>query len=401
MHPDKRNALVLLIMAQIAAMSIWFTSTAAITDMAAEAGFAPAALAPLTSAVQLGFVFGALALAASGLADRLEPRMLFAAASLVAAGANGLTLVVPVGGGEAVALRAMVGAALAGVYPIGMKMALGWADGDRGFLVGMIVGALTLGSASPHAVALLGGAEWRVVVGAGSIAAVLAAVLMIPLRPGPATVSPAPAGTGFDWRALGIVWSDRRLRLSFAGYLGHMWELYAFWAWAGFAAGTSFRIAGMGGERTQFLASLTAFLAVGSGAVACVGAGLLADRLGKARVARWAMIGSLGAGLCSAAAFGHAPFWLMATFILWGITIIPDSAQFSALVSEYAPPGRAGSLLAFQTALGFGLTSLTVQLLPAVAGAWGWPAALAGLSVGPMAGIWAMYRLEQMSRIRK
>lgn len=400
MQPDlairKRNALLLLIIAQIAAMSIWFTSTAAIVDMAIEAGLTPGTLAPLTTAVQLGFVAGALMLAASGLADRLEPRRLFAGASLIAAAANGLTLLTPIGSAEAVALRAIVGAALAGVYPIGMKMALGWADGDRGFLVGLIVGALTLGSASPHAVALLGGADWRMVAGAGSMAAVFAALLMIPLRPGPAAhPGTGSVSTGFDWRALGIVWTDQRLRLTFAGYLGHMWELYAFWAWAGFAGGVSFRIAGLGKAHAEFLASLTAFIAVGSGALACVGAGLLADRIGKARVARWAMTGSLVAGLCAVAAFGHAPVLLILAFVLWGITIIPDSAQFSALVSEFAPPGRAGSLLALQTALGFGLTALTVQLLPAAARAMGWPLALAALTIGPMAGIRAMLCLEQ------
>lgn len=398
------HALSLLIIAQVAAMSIWFTATAAIGDMASEANLLPAALAPLTTAVQVGFVAGALTLAISGLADRMEPRLLFAGASLVAAIANGLTLAVPIGEGAAVALRAVVGAALAGVYPVGMKMVLGWAAGDRGFLVGLIVGALTLGSASPHAIALLGGAEWRVVVVAGSVGALLAAILMIPLRPG----SPVPDGrTGpgsygpgpqFDYRAAAILWTDRRLRLTIAGYLGHMWELYAFWAWAGFAAATSFHRAGMDAAGARSLASLTAFIAIGAGAVACVAAGRLADRVGKARVARWSMIGSLAAGLFSVAAFGHAPHWLIVGFVLWGITIIPDSAQFSALVSEFSPPGRAGSLLAMQTALGFGLTAISVQLLPAAAKILGWQVALAGLTIGPLAGIWAMRRLEHWQR---
>jgi MFS family permease len=371
-------------------MSLWFVSAAILPEMVAEGGLGPARAAALSSAVQIGFVVGALALAIHGTADRCDPRRVFVAAGLAAAAANLALLVAPVGGAAQIVLRGVTGACLAGVYPVGMKIVIGWGIRDRGLLVGLLVGALTVGSALPHLLAVVGGAEWRETVVAASALAAAGAVL------GPmAGLGPHHArAAGFDPRALRRAWTDRPVRLAYAGYLGHMWELYAFWAWIGAALSAAY--AGSLGEGATDAARLVAFAAIAIGGLLCAPAGWLADRIGKARVAQVAMVVSGGAGLATAAAF-HGPIWLTVVLVLvWGASVVPDSAQFSALVADAAPPDRAGSLLTFQTALGFTLTFFTVQAVPALAAALGWPATLALMAVGPAAGAEAMRRLIRL-----
>ena len=388
-YAGKARSIALLCFAEIAAMSLWFVSAAILPEMTAEAGLSSARGAALSSAVQIGFVIGALGFAVLGLADRFDPRRVFLLSGLVASAANGLLLVTPVGGLEQVTLRAITGAALAGVYPVGMKIAVGWGTKDRGFLVGLLVGALTLGSASPHLIALLGGVDWRATVMTASVASALGAVLVLLTQLGPHHV-PAPR---FDPRVIAQAWTNRRVRLAYAGYLGHMWELYAFWAWCAAIATASFAAAGL--DQPETAARLTAFSAIALGGLACVPVGIIADRIGKARAAQAMMVVSGLAGLASALAFG-GPVWVMATaLILWGVFIIPDSAQFSALVADSAPPASVGSLMTFQTALGFALTALTVQVTPMLSVMLGWPVTIAIMVLGPMFGIEAMRRLIQ------
>jgi len=346
-------------------MSLWFVSAAVLPEMTAEAGLSSARGAALSSAVQIGFVIGALGFAILGLADRFDPRRVFFLSGLVAAAANALLLVTAIGGTEQIVLRVITGAALAGVYPVGMKIAVGWGQKDRGLLVGLLVGALTLGSASPHLFALLGGLDWRVTVGVASLASALGAVLILLTQLGPFH-SRAPR---FDPGVVAQAWTNRRVRLAYAGYLGHMWELYAFWAWCAAIAAASFTLSGHAAPETA--ARLTAFLAIALGGLACIPVGALADRIGKARAAQAMMILSGLAGVVAAFSFA-GPVWLVASvLVLWGIFIIPDSAQFSALVADAAPPESVGSLMTFQTALGFALTAITVQVTP-MAGACLW-----------------------------
>jgi MFS family permease len=388
---SKRRSLALLVVAEMAGMSLWFAAAAVLPDMARETKLSSVAMALLTSSVQAGFVAGALALSISGLPDRVDPRRLFAVSAVAAALASAALLVVPVGGAAAIALRALAGALLAGVYPVGMKIAAGWGTKDRGFLIGLLVGALTVGAAAPHLAAFTGGTNWRAAVLVTSAVAAAGGVLILFAGLGP---HHARAGR-FDPRAIGLAWSEKRIRLAYAGYLGHMWELYAMWAWVGVAAASSYSVH-LPTDRAEALAKLTAFLTIALGGVACLGAGWLADRIGKAEVTILAMAGSGTAALLTALAFG-GPVWLVFLLIVvWGIAIIPDSAQFSALVADAAPADKAGSLLTFQTALGFGLTIATVQVTPAVAAAIGWPALLAIMALGPFAGIIAMIRLRRM-----
>lgn len=382
---NKLSALVLLSLTVVAGMSPWFAAAAAMPDMMREGGFGPGRAALMSSAVQAGFVVGALGSAMTGLSDRFDPRRIIAIAALMNAATTGALLLTSAGSEGAVVLRLLAGAGFAGIYPVGMKIAVGWGLKDRGLLVGTLIGALTLGSATPHLGAYLGGADWRLVIGAAALASLLAAVLALFVGLGPHHAR-APA---FDARAIRLLWTDRRLRAATGGYLGHMWELYAMWGWIGAAAAAGYT-ARLGAADAERLAALTAFLAIAIGALFCAPAGWLADRIGKARVASGAMIGSGSAALAVGLAHG-GPVWLsFALILLWGALVIPDSAQFSALIADAAPAAAAGSLMTMQTALGFMLTIVTVQMTPLAAAWLGWPTVLMLMALGPAFGFMAL-----------
>jgi MFS family permease len=384
----KSRSILILLIAEISAMSLWFVSAAVLPEMLREVALSPLRQAALSSGVQAGFVIGAMISAIFGVADRFDPRRVFALSALCAGLVNALLLVAVPGGDVAILARVLTGALLAGVYPVGMKIVVGWGQKDRGFLVGALVGALTLGSALPHLIAISGGANWRVTVAAASIAALAAGVLALFVSLGPHHGQ----AVVFRARAIAVVWTNRKVRLAIAGYLGHMWELYAMWAWIGVAAATSYGMT-MPAADAAYYAKLTAFLAIGSGGVICVFAGIAADRIGKAQTAIIAMAISGTCALLAAATFG-GPAWItFAIVLVWGMAIIPDSAQFSALVADASPPELAGSLMTFQTALGFALTIITVQMTPLLAATFGWPFLLASLAIGPALGIGAMVPL--------
>lgn len=390
MSASKRRSITFLVLAEMAGMSLWFTSAAVLPDMIREGAITPTRQALLSAAVQAGFVVGALAVAVSGVADRFDPRRVFAISAFAAALANVMLLVAPLGGDAAIAARFVTGALLAGVYPVGMKIAVGWGTRDRGLLVGLLVGALTVGSASSYLAAYLGGADWRLTVVAVSLVACLGGILILAAGLGPHHAR-APR---FEPGAIRLAWTEKAIRNAYLGYFGHMWELYAMWAWIGLASTVSYA-ATLDAAAAISLGKLTAFLAVGLGGVACVVAGAAAGRIGKAEVAILAMTASGSAGLLTAVTFG-GPVWL--TFVLvviWGIAVVPDSAQFSALVADASPPHLAGSLMSLQTALGFALTIVTVQVAPVAAAHSGWPIVLAAMTLGPALGIIAMLPLRR------
>ncbi|MDH3669228.1 MAG: MFS transporter [Paracoccaceae bacterium] len=387
---SKSASIAVLIVCEIAVLSLWFSAAAVLPDMAREAELEPGDLAWSSTAVQLGFGFGAIGYAVLSLADRHDPRHVFLISALIGAAANLAIIAAPIGGWQAIALRAATGAAMAGVYPVGMKIAAGWGRDDRALLMGLLIAALTIGSGSPHLISLMGGADWRLTIWASTGLAVIGGVGILWAGLGPFHAR-APR---LDFGAVALVWRDPRIRLAVAGYLGHMWELYAFWAWVGVFAGLSFGLAGA--EGAQDFAKLTAFIAIILGGIASVPAGWLADRIGRAKVAMACLIGSGGAALASAAVFG-GPVWLMfAVLILWGTALVPDSALYSTMVADAAPPERAGSLLTFQTALGFLLTAITVQAMPWFAALTGWQWALAAMALGPAVGIRAMQLLMRL-----
>ena len=388
-HSGAVPAVIRLALAQVLVLSVWFSSAAILPALAAAHGLEARALAGLSTATQIGFVFGALAMAIGGVPDRFDPRRVFALSATLAAVANlGLLWLAP-DGTAAIGSRLLAGAALAGVYPVGLKIAMGWSLARRGLIASLLVGALTLGSASPHLAALLGGADWRLTLQITSTAALLGGMLMLPGQLGPYHAR----AQAFNPKAISQLWTNRGVRLACLGYFGHMWELYAFWAWVAAIAATAATRAGH--EQALSFGSGVAFLSIALGAAACVPAGWYADRAGKAPVARLAMIGSAVSGLLAATSFAFAPLWLLTLcLIVWGICIIPDSALFSALVADHAPPELSGSLMTLQTAIGFAITILTVQSLPLLADHAGWPIAMALLAIGPLLGQWAMARLS-------
>jgi MFS family permease len=374
-------------LAQFLGMTLWFSATAVTPLLITEYDIAPDHAAWLTMAVQAGFVAGTLLSALSNLADVLNARVLMFIGSLAGALTNLAVLFAP-GGASVIALRFLTGASLALVYPPGMKIAAGWFRDGRGFALGLLIGALTLGKAFPHLLTAMFGEAWRQPMILVSVLAVIGGSLVLAIvRDGPYVAATAP----FDPQAIRKVLASRGARLATLGYLGHMWELYAMWTWVAVFAAASFAASGMADANAA--GSLAAFLAIGSGAVGCVLAGYIADRVGKARVAMWAMLASAASAAMTLVVFGQSPALLYVLIMFWGFAVVADSAQFSALVSEHAPREHVGTALTMQTCVGFLLTMITIEALPRVAAATSWQVASLLLVPGPLLGAWAMARL--------
>ena len=372
-------------------MTLWFSATAANAPIVAEFHLSAADTAWLTMAVQAGFVIGTLISALVNLPDIINPRRLFAVGCVVAAVANA-SLVRADGVVMLIGLRALTGAALACVYPPGMKIAAGWFEQRRGAALGVLIGALTVGSAFPHLLASASATiPWRTLMIAASALAVLGGALVVTL----VGDGPYVAGAArFDPSAVARVFSDRRTRLATLGYLGHMWELYAVWTWMAAFASASLGFGG-GATPSSPAGSAVAFATIGSGAIGSAAAGLFADRLGKARVASWAMIVS---GVCCAAAgfMFHAPAPVLYVFaMIWGVAVVADSAQLSALVAQYSPRDHVGTALTVQTCAGFLLTMVSIRLLPIAAQAVGWQWVFICLVPGPVFGVLALRGLAR------
>ena len=386
--------LAVLATAQLLAFAPWFSASAVAPLLQADWALGRLDLPFLTIAVQLGFAAGALTLATSGAADVVSGRRLLAGGAFAAALANLGFAWLAHDVATAVPFRVATGAALACVYPIAIKVLAGWFRRDRGVAVGVLVGALTIGSALPflfRAAGALGGADWRVVVTAASVASVVGGLIALAgVRDGPNAVR-APR---FSLSMAARAFSGGSVRLANLGYLGHMWELYAMWTWAPLFIAASFAA---GGVTDPSLASLGAFAVVGAGGLGCVVAGVVADRMGRTTVTMLAMVCSGASALAIGFLFGAAPLLTLLLGIFWGVTVVADSAQFSTAISELAPPGTAGSALAIQTALGFILTGVTILIVGALAPADGgaWRMAFAILAIGPLVGIAAMGRLRR------
>ena len=392
----KPVAIAIIALCQVAAMALWFSASAVVPALLAEYWLSPFAQAALTGGVQAGFVVGSLTSALLGLADRIEPRRFFMIAAAIAAVANGLILVVDPAGVLVPLLRFVTGMCMAGIYPVGMKLAATWAKGDMGLMVGLLVGALTLGSATPHLFNALGGVDWRFTLAAASVSALVAAALINCARPGPNRV----AARRFDPQAILAAWRVRSLRLANFGYLGHMWELYAMWAWIGVFLQASFALR-LAPDIAGTTAKLVTFATVGLGAVGCVAGGLFADRLGRTTLTILAMAIS---GTCAATVgllFGGDPWLVTAVCLVWGLSIVADSAQFSASIAELSDRAYVGTMLTVQTALGFTLTLVTIHLMPFFVTALGWKYAFVPLAIGPFFGVLAMLRLRADPDARK
>ncbi len=372
-------------------MALWFSATAVIPALKKEMSLDAATASLFTSAVQLGFVVGTLTSAFLGLADRLDLRRFFMASALIAAVANAAILLFNPASPAVVVMRFITGACMAGVYPVGMKLASTWAKGDMGLMIGVLVGALTLGSASPHLFNALGGIDWRFTLATGSFAAVAAALAIRFVAIGPNVGRSPPFNPRFALRA----WTTPSLRLANLGYLGHMWELYAMWAWIGSFLDASFRLSMGNGAPATAYAALATFATIAAGAIGCVAGGLFADRLGRTTLTILAMAVSGSCALVVGFFFGHSPIALVVLCLIWGVSIVADSPQFSASIAELSERNLVGTMLTIQTSMGFLLTLLTIHLIPHVVETLGWTYAFAFLAPGPVVGVIAMWRLRR------
>ncbi len=370
----------MIVLAQLAGTSPWFAVNAVMPDLQRSFGWPPAAVATLTSAVQLGFIAGALVFALLAIADRLSARRVF----LVCALASALSTLAAMRFAESFAAlwfwRALTGFCLAGIYPVGMKLAALWFPRGLGAALGLLIAALVLGSASPHALrALSVGAPWTVVFQGVALASAAAGLLLYVLVPEPPH-APVRA-SGLQLRALWAAAIDPRVRASVLGYFGHMWELYTMWVLVPAILATRLSGAAM---------SWAAFVVLGAGALGCAVGGVLARRVGSARVAGAQLAIS---GLCCVAAplMLQAPTPLFgAWLLLWGITVSGDSPQFSALTAGNAPPALVGSVLTLANSIGFAISIVSIQLFVTLAEHWPLAKVLPWLALGPLLGVMAL-----------
>jgi MFS family permease len=386
---NQQRALVALV--EVLGLSVWFSATAVVPTLRSEWGIGSTGAVWLTASVQIGFVTGAITSSVLNLADRVTPQKLLAASALGAAACTAAIAFFATGLGAAVPLRFLTGMFLAGVYPVGMKLMASWSvSADRGRSFGILIGALTLGSALPHLISGFGPLPWRSVMLAAALLSTTAAVVAVAMiRPGPHLdihlIAP-------DRRYALALFAERGSRLVSLGYFGHMWELYALWTWLAMfvAAGREAR-----GDTTAASTELIAFVAIGvAGVVGCLLGGWASDRFGRPPAAVAALVIS---GSCCVASplFFAAPKIILVAFVsVWGAAVIADSGVFSTALSETTDARFVGTALTAQTGIGFLLTVVTIQLVPIVADLIGWHYAFLILAPGPLIGALAMYALN-------
>jgi len=389
------NPVPVIVLAQLFGTSLWFSANSAADDLIRQWGITSADLGTLTNAVQLGFIIGTLSFAISGLADRFAASRIFAVCAVCGALANAAFALFATGMEPGVPLRFAVGLSLAGVYPLGMKLVVSWVPERAGSALAQLVGMLTLGTALPHGIRLAGaGWSWQATILVSSGLALLAAGLILRLGDGPHLkrrhdAPPLRLGRVF------YSFSIREFRASAFGYFGHQWELYAFWT----LTPALIVLSGLAipGSPSQ---SGYSFAIIGIGALGCLAGGWWSQRIGSARVAATALALS---ALCCAVypLITDGSTWLKLTLLmLWGASVVADSPHFSALSARACPPEIVGSALAFQNAIGFAITMLSIQLGTRWIGEWGNSIAWL-LLPGPVIGLLGLYPLWRGNSSKK
>jgi MFS family permease len=386
---NRTASLTLIALCEVMALAVWFSASAVVPALTSEIALPALNAALFTSAVQIGFVAGTLCSAVLTLSDRYDPRRLFSLSCFVAAAANAAILLLDPASGAVIVLRFITGICMAGVYPVGMKLVTTWTRGNMGFMIGIVAGALTLGSAAPYLFNALGGVDWRFTLGAASVSAMLAGLLILFAGIGPNQGSAPPFNPRHALRA----WTVTSVRLANFGYLGHMWELYAMWTWIAVFLTASFSLV-MDARDATLYAALATFATFAAGAAGCVLGGLFADRFGRTflTIAMLAISGTCA--LTIGFLFGGDPVLLFAVCLIWGFSVVADSPQFSASTAELADRSLVGTMLTVQTCAGFLLTLATIHMVPWLVELVGWRFAFAFLALGPVFGIWAMLCLR-------
>jgi MFS family permease len=386
--------LALLAAAELLGMSLWFSGSAVVPALTKEWHLSAGAAGWLTLAVQLGFVAGTLLSALFNLPDIISPRHLFALTALGGAIVNGVFGWWAHDASLAIVLRFLTGMFLAGVYPPAMKILATWFKHGRGLALGVLVGALTLGKATPYLINGIGSPNWRNNILFVSLLAVIGGLIVLCfVDDGPFALPAAK----FDLSQARKVFRNRGVRLANFGYLGHMWELYAMWTWIPFMIRASLAAR----KSDPALAEVGSFIVIGCGALGCVVAGLVADRIGRTIVTSAAMALSGSCCLFIGLLFGANPILLLILAAIWGASVVADSAQFSACVTELGDPQYIGTALTIQTCLGFLLTTISIELIPRVEALLGWRYAFAILAPGPLFGVISMLRLRGLPEAKK
>jgi MFS family permease len=376
-----RRVLPVIVLAQLAGTSPWFAVNAVMPDLQREFGWAAADVGSLTSSLQLGFIAGTLVFALLAIADRFSARRVF----LLCAVASALCTVAAAQSvstfGAVLGWRVLTGFFLAGIYPVGMKIASMWFPRGLGSALGWLIGALVLGSASPHALRALGAQlPWAAVFYAVAALALAGGLLLFIAVPELPRAAAQPGN--LQWRALASIWTDRKVRASVLGYFGHMWELYSMWVLVPAILATRLAVGPA--------LSWAAFAVLAVGAIGCVAGGWWAKRIGSARVAAVQVATS---GMCCLL----AP-WLMGApdvafalwLFVWGVSVAGDSPQFSALTAANAPPQAVGSVLTLVNSIGFAISIVSIQLFVTLVHRHDLATVLPWLGVGPLLGVWAL-----------
>jgi MFS family permease len=388
-----RIRLLLLSLAMVGAMTSWFAMTAVLPELSQQWEFSDTGRSMVTIMVQAGFVVGSLLSAFTNLPDRIQPERLFFYSAVTAGLTTLLTIFLADGLTVALILRFITGMALAGVYGPGLKLVSTWFRVRRGTAMGITVGALTVGSASPHLFSGFWTGAWEPVLAAAGFSSIAGGFLVLLFVPsGPYVL---PKGK-FDPKAIPRALSFKPVRLANYGYLGHMWELYAMWAWYGIFLTHSLTASGV--EEPSRLASILTFVVISSGFFGTWLGGKFADKFGRELLTLWALgISAVSAGTIGFF-YGASPWIVTAVGVIWGISIIADSAQFSALITEHADQRYVGSALTFQLAAGFALTIAAIVLLPFVENLIGWRYAFLFLVPGPIFAFISMLRMYRLTK---